>query len=179
MIPYEANTIESGYYIGTVMDINTETREIQVYIPKLMPIIDSADNVTYRTKSYDFNLSLTGTSAVDNNVTFRKSITARAEDKDETMPDKGSKVIVYFIDNNPNLVFWKKFNVLGLEYEKNFEDSLNKEKLFTINFIKNNSILNHVDIHKGDFIDIEIPGDLQFTLDKKNANHIKISLGLE
>ena len=178
MTPYEASTIESGYYIGTVMDTDLETREIQVYIPKLMPIIDYADNVSYKTRSYNFNLAITGTSAVDATVTMRKSIIARAEDKEETLPSKGSKVIVYFIDNNPNLAFWKKFNVYGIDYEKDPLDRLNKEKLFSIDFIKNNGILNSIDIHKGDNISLEIPSNMSVSIDKSDSENIKISLRL-
>ena len=178
MTPYEASTIESGYYIGTVMDTDLETREIQVYIPKLMPIIDSEAAITYKTKSYDFNLSINGTSGVDSNVTMRNSIIARAEDKEETMPTKGSKVIIYFIDNNPNLVFWKKFDVYGIDYEKDTSDRLNKEKLFSIDFIKNNGILNSIDIHKGDKISLEIPSTMNISIDKNDSENIKISLRL-
>lgn len=178
MIPYETSTIESGYYIGTVMDTDRSTREIQVYIPKLMPIIDSADNLTYKTKSYNFELTLNGTSAVDNEVVMRKTIIARAEDKEESMPAKDSKVIVYFIDNNPNLAFWRKFNVYGVDYEKDQEDRLVKEKLFTISFIKNNDVLNSIDIHKNDNISIEIPDNLSINIDKKDSENIKIRLGL-
>ncbi len=178
MIPYEASGIETGYYIGTVMDTDPQTREIQVYIPKLMPIIDSADNLTYKTKAYNFELALSGTGAVDSDVTLRKTIIARAEDKEETLPAKESKVIIYFIDNNPTLAFWRKFNVYGVDYEKDSDDRLNKEKLFTLTFIKNGDVLNYIDVHKNDNISVEIPNNLNISIDKKDLENIKISLGL-
>jgi hypothetical protein len=178
MIPYEASTIESGYYIGTVMDTDPITREIDVYIPKLMPIIDSADNVSYKTKTHNLNITLTGSSAIDGNVVMRKSITARAEDKDETLPLKDSKVIVYFIENNPNLAFWRKFNVNGIEYEKDNSDRLEKEKLFSMEFIRSstNTVLNSIDIHKDDKITVDIPNNMSITIDKTNPENIKITI---
>lgn len=178
MTPYEASSIESGYYIGTVVNTNKTTREIEVYIPKLMPIIDSADNVSYTTKTHNLNVNITSSSAVDGNVTMRKSIIARAEDKDETLPVKGSKVIIYFIDNNPNLVFWKKFNVNGVEYEKDNKDRLDKEKLFTLKFIRsvNNIELTTVDIHKGDNITLDIPENLAISINNSDPENITIKI---
>ena len=95
-----------GLFIGTVMEINTTTREIAVYLPKLMPAIPYGGiSITSRTNLGNLKTNVN----YNSNITTSTSFWVKAENSDEPMPNIGSKVQVFFLENNPRFGFWKKF----------------------------------------------------------------------
>lgn len=98
----------SEYFIGTVMEIDIPTRRVAVYVPKLMPGIAGG--------SANMMESPTTTNGAIENISYnatvklRNSIWVRTWDFNQPMPKPGSKVNVYFLDDNPKLGYWRKFN---------------------------------------------------------------------
>jgi len=104
------NKIErlNDYFIGTVLEININSREVAAFIPRLMPAIAGG-------KSYSATI-VTSTnpkiSGLDYTPTLRirNSIWLQPWDYKEPMPKVGSKIAVYFLDGNPKLGYWILFN---------------------------------------------------------------------
>lgn len=103
----ETITKLDGSFIATVYDYNKDTRDIEVFIPKLMPMVPegqkqrtSITNLGNRTVSIKYNKQLT----------LASTISVPAYNCDVAMPSKSSKVLVEFYDSDFELRFWKKFN---------------------------------------------------------------------
>lgn len=100
-------------YIGTVMKVDSDNRKVAVFIPNLMPTMQAQKSTSYSVPT-NSGLKL---QALSNSVsaTVRKTnfVWVRNWYKNDPMPKEGSKVIVYFIDGNVLLGFWKKFDPNG------------------------------------------------------------------
>lgn len=95
-----------GLFIGTVTEINVTTREVAVYLPKLMPAIPFGGQVvTTKTNLSNSKLNI----SYNSNISTTSQFWVKSENSDEPMPNIGSKVVVYFLENNPRFGFWKKF----------------------------------------------------------------------
>lgn len=108
-----ASDLLKGYFIGSVLKIDKETRKLGVYIPKLMPTL-SEGSVTSYTLPTNSGLSVGEFKTnVSSTITKINYIMAKPEDWDTPLPAIGSKVMVYFIDSAPSQAIWAVFNPNG------------------------------------------------------------------
>lgn len=140
------NTLE-GTFIGTVKAYDLTTREVAVFIPKLMPAIaENQKDISIMTNFGNSNL---------NNINYSPKVTnssyiwVKADDMDESIPKIDSKVSIYFLEDNPSMGYWSKFNPNG-DYDVIDEEKYSKILNLTISDKSN-------DIYTDDEIDIELP----------------------
>jgi hypothetical protein len=118
------NDVDYDWLIGTVMKIDSDTRECWVFIPKLMPAISEG---TFRETNHSTNSGNIGIDeskiSIDPTVAKANAIRCRAWDMEAPMPDIGSHVYIWVVDYNIRLRFWIKCNVQGdykvIESERN------------------------------------------------------------
>ena len=176
MIPHEVNSIEAAdCYIATVIQSDDFiNRELGVHIPKLMPQVPTT---LHEENSPTIKNSLNVKSnIVKDNISKVSYMKVKALDINTHMPTVGSKVIVTYIEGDPEAGFWSPFNVAGVDYEEDPDDKFEKEKLFTINFKYNDrnkntgEYIKTVDIHKGDNITFEINGNISVGVGERNKD---------
>ena len=156
----ETNTIDlSKYYVGTVMNYNITSRELAVYIPELMPALSSVKYEEYNVPTNN-GITLENSSGITLSVKKSNALWIKAENINIQLPDVGSNVIVYFIENNPTLAFWRPFYInktskiiASEQYPKSF-------KLF----INNQSF----DVNKDDNIQINLPPNYEVLVSEEN-----------
>jgi len=95
--------------IGNVLDINTETRHIAVYIPKFMPGIAAGNSQVLSTRTNTSNVAVSNIE-ISSQIKTRNSIWIQARDFKEALPKIGSKVSVWIIDGNLKTAYWSPFN---------------------------------------------------------------------
>lgn len=98
----------NGDFIGTVVGYDLVDRTVDVFIPKLMPMIPENRKSTNTITNLG-NLSVN--IKYNPNITLKSSIKVKPLKADEPMPDIGSKVLIYFLDNSIHQGIWEKFNV--------------------------------------------------------------------
>jgi len=148
-----------GTFIGTVKAYNEQTREVAVYIPKLMPAIaEDQQDLTLMTNYGNTSLDL----PYNSSVTLTSSIWVKPDDWDEPLPEPGSKVYVTFLEENPDLGMWSKFNwenswtVIEKErYPKQFDIKIG-DKTVSVNSLDN--------------IEVELPEGYDVVLLEDNKN---------
>ena len=103
--------LESGRFIATVMKNNKTTRELAVYIPKLMSAL-SGENILDYTIITNTNSHIPPTKSYSSGTVHKVNyIWARAWDMDTPLPEPKSKVEIIFLDGNFQTPYWRKFNV--------------------------------------------------------------------
>lgn len=156
-----------GSFIGTVVGYDTATREVDVFIPKLMPgIPDGQKNIKTKTNLGNNSIKI----KYNANITLSSSIRVKAENADDPLPNIGSKVSIYFLEGQFRWGYWKKFNPNG-DYEVIEEEKY--AKLYTIR-IGEKEVL----VEEEDSVEIELPDgfDVILTEDRKNkVKHFRIS----
>lgn len=125
-----------GTFIGIVVGIDRTTREIQAYIPKLMPKIEkNSKPYTIKTNLSNKEVSI----KTNNNIQILPYIIVKPFYYEAPMPVIGSKVFIEFIDEDFNIGYWKEFNMNGdydvIEEEK-YEDIFSLSVGDKINQIK-------------------------------------------
>lgn len=106
------STLE-GDFIGEVKSYNKVTREIEVFIPKLMPSIpEGQKEIPIRTNMGN-NSILTKYNA---QIKTASTVTAKAYDTDAPLPKIGSKVLINFLEGSPQYCYWIKFN-MNFDYD--------------------------------------------------------------
>lgn len=99
-----------GKFIGTVVGYDKLTREVDVFIPKLMPAVpDGQKDMETKTNFGNNSINI----KYNDNITISSSIRLRSKDKDAPIPDIGSKVGVEFLEGSFRFGFWEKFNPNG------------------------------------------------------------------
>lgn len=98
-----------GEFIGIVKAYDKISREVAVYIPKLMPAI-SEDDIEKDILT-DNGLSDINEVFYDKQTHISNLLWVRAYDTDEPLPEIGSKVLVEFFESDPKLGYWEKFNM--------------------------------------------------------------------
>lgn len=125
----------NGIYICTVIENDPQTRRLAVYIPKLMPVISEDKFEATTLTNYGQTLNI----PYDNNIQIRNSIWVNARDYNEPLPKPGSKVYVRFIEDDPTMGIWEKFNqnndyeVIDAEKYKYLYTATIRENSFKIN----------------------------------------------
>lgn len=149
-MPVEFNGIDM-FYIGTVYGYNVETRELEVYIPKLMPgIAESSKDIDLKT---NLGSDISTNIIYENLVKTSSTITVSAMDTDEPLPKIGSKVKIWFIESNIHLGYWTKFNPDEL-YEVIDEEKY--KEVFYLNINDSNLTVSTMDE-----INIKLPYDAE------------------
>lgn len=142
----------NGDFIGTVKNYNRTTRELDVFIPKLMPqIADGRQTIKIKT-----NLSNQNLITHNSSVSIASTITVRAYDMSEPLPDIGSKVRINFLEGNFYYGFWRKFNV-NEDYKVIYREKYPKQ--FTLQVGD-----KQVEVDQDDKIVIQLPDDFKFAM---------------
>lgn len=136
----------SGLFVGEVVGSNTETRELSVFIPKLMPALARStalseqptvkNNKIYSNINYNNTIRTTG------------SIVVRASDKQTKLPKEKSKVLVYFFEEDPRRGYWFPFNPNN---ESEIIDDEKYDNLFKLTVNDKSSLLTTQDEVKLEF----------------------------
>lgn len=144
-----ANIINNldGTFIATVVSQDQLTRELEVYIPKLMPGISEQqkNNLKIRTNLGNNNIKI----KYNENIELGSTFLAKAKDLDEPLPKTGSKVEIKFLEGNIRWAYWDKFNPNG---DYNVIDEEKYEFLYSLQIADISS-----DIYEKDNIEIELP----------------------
>jgi hypothetical protein len=140
-------------YIATVMKTDPDERKVAVFIPNLMPTMQAQKSQSYSIPTNNGLKLQALTKNVSATVTKTNYVWVRNWYKNDPMPKEGSKVIVYFLDGNVLLGFWKKFDPNG-----DFEpiDSEKYKKLF--GFSVNGS---EDDVYDSDSVSISMPSNFK------------------
>ena len=147
----------NGDFIGTVKKYNIKTRELDVFIPKLMPQI-AEGRPTIKIKT---NLSNQNLITHNSSVSIASTITVRAYDMSEPLPDIGSKVRINFLEGNFYYGFWRKFNV-NEDYKVIYREKYPKQ--FTLQVGD-----KQVEVDQDDKIVIQLPDDFKFAMYSSGA----------
>ena len=134
-----------------------------MYLPKLMPAIPEGR----KDISISTNIGIPINVNYNSFVKISSSITARALDADEQLPDIGSKVGIIFFEGQADLCFWFKINV-------NFDYTVIPEEKYPSYFSLQvgNKFLN---VNKDDFVKIVFEDENEIVLiEKDKEKEIKI-----
>lgn len=137
-------------FIGVVKAYNTTTRELDVYIPKLMPAIPEdreATEISTNLAMIPDNIGI----KYNTNIKLVSTVKIPAKDMDQEIPKVGSRVIIEFLDGNPQKGYWSKWN-----YNNDYEiiDEEKYPKYFSIKLGD-----KELDINKEDKFEITLPDD--------------------
>lgn len=156
-----------GDFIGIVYGYNIIDRTLDVFIPKLMPAIpenrrdiSSMTNMGNRTIDIQYN----------HDITTASTITVMATDIDEPLPKIGSRVFIEFLDGNPNMGYWRKWNSKG-DYEVIDEEKYSK--LFNVKIGD-----KEFKIDNDDELIIELPAGMKL-ISTTNGKTKKVKILLE
>lgn len=143
--------------IGIVKGYNKDTREVAVYMPKFMPGIVETKSIEAKTK-YEGTII----SDIPYSPTIKTSpyVWAAAKDMSNKLPKVGSKVIISYIDNNPELMYWEPFNPDG-DY-----DVIDDEKYSRVNYLNING--QEVPIYQDDILTVNLPDGYRSVVLKNN-----------
>lgn len=141
------NIDDSTFLIGHVVKVDTVSREVAAYIPKLMSgIPNDGLSIKIPTNS-NGNFENLEYSDMINKSNY---IWIEPHDMVYKLPKEGSKVEIVFVDNYIGKPLWKPFNMLG-DYEPIEEEKY--RKLFNIN-----TSGNMLDIYENDIFGLEFEG---------------------
>lgn len=150
------------YFIGTVVGYDVNTREVDVFIPKLMPAIpDGQKDRTSLTNLGNPNINI----KYNKNITMSSSIKLKPYDMDSPLPEINSKVMVFFLEGQLRWGYWSKFNPNG-DYE--VIESEKYEELYKLQ-IGDKEVL----IKSDDKVEIELPEGFNVILTEDKENKIK------
>lgn len=141
--------------IGIVKDYNENTREVAVYIPKFMPIIAEDKKETPEMTNY-------GNSTLNKSIQYSSKIKkvgyvwAMAKNINEKLPKKESRVLLTFMEGNPESLYWEPFNPNG-DYD--VIDNEKYDDLYTLSI--GDKITKVMD---SDSVKINLPDDFGCTL---------------
>lgn len=172
MMVMSNNVDFSGYFVGEVLDINISNRRVAVHIPKLMQGIASDLKIESVSPTMDKHVTNIEGPTPSNTVNIRNSIWVDSLNYDEPLPTVGSKVLIFYLDNNPHNAFWEKFNPNN-DYEVIEEERYPKYFTFKING-------NIVDVHKDDTIELNFPENMDVLIRQNNkVKTIDINSGID
>lgn len=139
--------------VGIVEKYNLNTREVAVYIPKFMPGIPEEKKETSAKTKYDGTI----VSDISYASTIKTSayIWAAAKDLSAKMPKVGSRVLLTYIDGNPDLLYWEAFNPNG-DYTVVDDEKYDKVNSVTIGG-------RTVDLYEDDNLIINLPTEYRTT----------------
>lgn len=154
-------------YVGTVLDYDATNRTIKVFIPELLPNAIKTTEVS----EYSAPINSAGVvfpvmkNAMYSTVKKINYVIAKNWNADDPMPEPGSKVMVYYLESNPQLIFWKKFNPNN-DYK--VIPSENNTKLITININNSSKTIN-----ENDNLTVSLPDYLDAVLSESTDDNTK------
>ena len=160
MINNEIDII-NNYYIGRVMKSDPVTRKVYCYIPRLMMGLSGTSIYSKSVSSKKKNIKNIDQLNVSNTLKKSNIFAVSARDVDEPLPEVGSLVLIYFLDNLENC-YWIKHNHNGSykvieseRYPELFKISINDKEIA---------------FNKSDKVKFSIPDDLNIIVleDKEN-----------
>ena len=134
MINNEIDII-NNYYIGKVMKSDPITRKVYCYIPRLMMGLSGTNVYSKYVASKKKNIKNIDQLNVSNTLNKSNIFAVSARDVDEPLPEVGSLVLIYFLDNLENC-YWIKHNHNGSykvieseRYPELFKISINDKEI--------------------------------------------------
>lgn len=148
-------------FIGIVYGYDANTREIEVFIPKLMPAVpegreDIKTKTNLATVAADYNVKY------NSQITLTSTITAKAADVSSEMPKIGSRVYIEFFEDNPMYPLWSPWNYNG-DYEIIDEEKYPEYFQFRIGD-------KETPLNKNDSIEIQLPNGYEVVRLMDNAD---------
>ena len=172
MINNEIDII-NNYYIGKVMKSDPVTRKVYCYIPRLMMGLSGTNIYSKSVASKKKNIKNIDQLNVSNTLKKSNIFAVSARDVDEPLPEPGSLVMIYFLDNLENC-YWIKHNHNGSykvieseRYPELFKISINDKE---------------ISFNNSDKVKFSIPDDFNIIVleDKENkTKEIKIEYNKE
>ena len=172
MINNEIDII-NNYYIGKVMKSDPVTRKVYCYIPRLMMGLSGTNIYSKSVASKKKNIKNIDQLNVSNTLKKSNIFAVSAKDVDEPLPEPGSLVMIYFLDNLENC-YWYKHNHNG-SYK--VIESERYPELFKISI--NDKVIS---FNNSDNVKFSIPDDFNIIVleDKENkTKEIKIEYNKE
>lgn len=172
MINNEIDII-NNYYIGRVMKSDPVTRKVYCYIPRLMMGLSGTSIYSKSVSSKKKNIKNIDQLNVSNTLKKSNIFAVSARDVDEPLPEPGSLVLIYFLDNLENC-YWIKHNHNG-SYK--VIESERYPELFKISI--NDKVIS---FNNSDNVKFSIPDDFNIIVveDKENkTKEIKIEYNTE
>ena len=126
-----ASEIFDDTFIGTVVKINKATREVAVYIPKLMVSLYDGEATEYKLPTNN-GLDITTSNNISSTITKTNYIWTKPFDMSIPLPKTGSKVFVIFLDKRASQPKWWKCDIDG-NWEVIDEEKYPKQHSVTIN----------------------------------------------
>ena len=157
----------SEKFIGTVVDLNLETRECAVFIPKLMPTLYQNAKLSKEEFTNNGLVLPEFKSKMASKVKKVNYIWAKPTDGAYPIPAIGSSIAVTFVEGNPEYPIWSAFNPFNnSDY---YIEEERKSHLFDLNLNLKKVILN-----KEDELNISI-NDHNIEYDENNNRYNIIS----
>ena len=133
----------SEKFIGTVVDLNLETRECAVFIPKLMPTLYQNAKLSKEEFTNNGLVLPEFKSKMASKVKKVNYIWAKPTDATDPIPAIGSSISVTFVEGNPEYPIWFAFNPFNnSDY---YIEEERKSHLFDLNLNLKKVILNTED----------------------------------
>lgn len=159
------NTLDiSSDVIGTVLEIDKETREVAVFIPKFMPAIQGGNQYEIEVNTTNLSVDVLNLD-YDKSIKLRNSLWTKPYWYDSPLPKVGTKVLVEFFEGDISQPLWKKFNPNG-DFEVIDEEKY--EKVASLQIGEKN-----LEIKKEDNIIIKLPEEMD-VLASEDENKNKI-----
>lgn len=99
----------TGMFVGQVMELDRKERLAAIYLPKLMPYISNAN--VRSIKQYTEVGDMVSNINVSKYVTLTNGLWGRPENQNLCLPAVGSRVICFFLENDPKQLFFRPFDV--------------------------------------------------------------------
>jgi hypothetical protein len=150
-----------SFAIGTVLEVDRDTRRVAVHVSKFMPAIPGDVQFSSKSPTVSSNVAeIIGISDINPTISIRNSMWVNAWNYSNPLPKVGSKVAVSFIDDNPKNGYWNPFNPND-SYEVIDEEKF--RKLFTMN-VANRGI----DVLEEDNVVIQFPENFTASISEQN-----------
>lgn len=151
----------SSHLIGIVKGYEASTRRLKVYIPKFMPAIPEDQEDQTGMTNYGGN-TISSSISYASQITTISYVWAYPKIYTEKLPKEGSRVALFYLEGNPERLFWEPFDPNGL-YE--VIDQEKYDKLATLHLGN-----KYADIYEDDVLTINLPANFKSTTLKKNKN---------
>lgn len=160
----ENNNFTYDELIGTALSYNIDTRELEIFVPKLTPTLYSNKIQTYQTLTQESSLKIKNKIDINTRVNHSNVILCKARYALTKIPTIGSKVSVTFFENDLNKPLWYIFN-------PNIDmcDVIDEEKYDKLINIKIND--TDYQISSSDTLEIKVPDSFNINMSNSIDNN--------
>lgn len=156
------DTFELKYLTGKVLEYDTKTRFVKVFIPKLTPSLYQNEIKEYETLVNTSNMNIKNSLSVDAIIKHSNVLICRPYDYTQKMPDIGSYIEVITFDDDISKLLWRH----PIAVNNNYYSVIADEKYDTLVTVTVNNI--DYEIKSEDHINIEVPDSFKLTLINEN-----------